>query len=232
MAQLTVIKDEPEVPGVGGPVALGAVGALLAAFSLSDPASPGWAALWGLTAAAAVPWFMSSQATAKQIRGEHEAFLERAQAEVRKVNGGAEPQALTVPVNLQKNETCYWPGEAQWYELRKQTKRVKYSGFTGSIPVVKGVRYRIGSIAPTVEREEGLTLIDTGTLYVTNKRLFFDGHGKNVTLTYRSLSGVQVFLGGMNLEKQTGRTPTLLIEDGAERAAALITRQLSGGAGD
>ncbi len=228
MAHLTILKATPETPGSAGPILLAILaGGLGVGLLFSDPPSTGGAVFSGLVALLAIPWGRARAAAGRASVAAHEAFLNRARATVDHVSAMGELPVVDVPISLQKNEVCHWTGEAKWYELRKQTKRVNYSGFTVSIPIVKGVRYRVGSIAPSVQSDEGLTLLDTGQLYITNNRVFFDGRSKNTTLAYRSLVGVQLFEGGINLEKQTGRTPTLLIENDPETAAGYIARGLA-----
>lgn len=191
MAHLTILKATPETPGSAGPILLAILaGGLGVGLLFSDPPSTGGAVFSGLVALLAIPWARARAAAGRASIAAHTSFLSRAQKAVDDSNALDQLPVVDVPISLQKNEVCHWLGDAKWYELRKQTKRVNYSGFTVSIPIMKGVRYRVGSIAPSVQSDEGLTLLDTGQLYVTNKRVFFDGRSKNTTLAYRSLVGV------------------------------------------
>lgn len=171
-------------------------------------------------------WIKGEKARALREGSEYQAWLARAQA-IAQLTGEL-PEMPTVPVSfsLQANEECYWAGEATWYEFRSSTRRVNYHGLTASIPIAKGIRYRLGSIAPSVERSSELVAIDHGPLYVTNKRIYFDGQQKNTTLAWKAITEVQLFQGGIILEKNTGKSPHLMIRDGAEAAAAIIARQL------
>jgi len=58
-----------------------------------------------------------------------------------------------------------------------------------SIPIVKGVRYRVGSYKPQRVTREELTQIDVGEFYLTNKRVVFDGAHRNTAIRYSSLLG-------------------------------------------
>lgn len=223
---LTILKNRPELPGLGGPIALGVVGGLAAVGSLGDGVSSGAILPIAMLLGAGL-WGKRRKASGQEAVAAHSAFMERAQAAVAQVNASASLPVESVPLNLQKGEECYWCGAAEWYELRKETRRVDFRGFTVSVPVAANVRYRIGSISPSADRRDVLAHIDSGTLYITNKRLFFDGQGRNSTLKYDALVGVQVFLGGINVERQSGRSPTLLIDSDAEMAAAIIARQLA-----
>lgn len=71
-----------------------------------------------------------------------------------------------------------------------------------------------------------LSEIDRGVLYITSKRIFFDGALKNTSLRYSTIAQIKVFDGGIEIEKQTGKSPVLHIEHEAERAAAIAQRAL------
>jgi hypothetical protein len=220
-----ILRDPPRRPRFGGPILLALVGLSLAVtFLLREPRSlaPGLIGLQLLIIGAVVVLRRIDDMNKGRVA--HRAFLERASNAAALASSTGELPSLQAPVNLQKGEICHWIGRARWYELRKQTRRVCYSGLTVSIPIMKHVRYRVGTIAPTITSSESLALIDTGTLYITNKRVFFDGASRNVTLKHNQLASVQVFLGGLNLERQAGRTPTLLLDGSAELAAAYIAR--------
>jgi hypothetical protein len=86
------------------------------------------------------------------------------------------------------------------------------------------MRYRVGAISPSYERTTELTRIDQGTLYITNKRFFFDGAEKNSAVTYDAVVRISLFDGGFELEKNSGRSPHLKVPGNAERVAALAVR--------
>jgi len=129
---------------------------------------------------------------------------------------------LDVPITLQRNEVAYWRGTVAWHEIRRRTTRVGFSGPTISIPIVKGVRWRFASFALHRITKDELTFIDKGTLYVTNKRVIFDGALKNTTIRYSSLIGFQLFSDAVILDKATGKSPHLLLEDDPEDLAVIL----------
>ncbi|MGH7559397.1 MAG: hypothetical protein ACRENB_00090 [Gemmatimonadales bacterium] len=156
-----------------------------------------------------------------------EQYLREAQAALNAIDALPALPPVDAGIPLQKGEVCYWKGGCSWRELRSRTTRVSYHGPTVSIPIMKGVRYRLGSIAPTVERSQSLEQIDSGVLYITSKRLFFDGAAKNSTITYKSLVRVAVFPGGFEAEKQTGRSPYFYLEQDTHRGSAIASRALA-----
>jgi hypothetical protein len=103
---------------------------------------------------------------------------------------------------------------------------VKYSGVTSSVRIVKGLYWRSGSIATQRVTREELTGIDSGTLYVTNKRLVFDGQKRNTAIRYSSVIGIQVYRDAVEIEKSSGRNPYFMLDD-TEIPAAIISAALA-----
>jgi hypothetical protein len=154
-------------------------------------------------------------------------WLAMVESKTAAMNATTTVPVVECPLALQKNEECLWAGQASWYEYRAVTRRVNYHGVTASIPIGMGLKYRAGSISAGAARETELVPIDDGELYVTTKRLLYDGKLKNTTIALSAIVKLQLFQGGIIVEKGTGKSPHLMIATGAEDAALLITRQLS-----
>jgi len=135
---------------------------------------------------------------------------------------------VPVPLALQKGELCHFVTPARWSEYRKTTQTVGYRSLGVSFRIARGVYYRIGASRPQRVTTEGLTEIDSGTLYITSKRLFFDGGTRNTSLRLQSLVSFQVYSDGLAIEKSTGRTPYLLFDGDVELAATILGRLLAG----
>ncbi len=95
----------------------------------------------------------------------------------------------SVPCNLvlPLGEICFWVDEGvTLYEVRS----VRTSSHTfGSVPIVKGVR--IGKGISTSESEDQWRPIACGTLYVTNKKIFFDGDKQNRTIPLNKVASIK-----------------------------------------
>ncbi|MEO5800290.1 MAG: hypothetical protein ABIZ70_07245 [Gemmatimonadales bacterium] len=166
-----------------------------------------------------------SWASAKQKTVANSAFLARVTSAQEWINSTEEiPPVNPGGVVMQKGEVCYYVGEARWSELRTRTDRVTYSGPVASIKIAKGLRYRIGSATVQAHKVTELRQIDQGMLYITSKRLFFEGAEKNTTIAYKAISQLKVFNGGFEVEKQAGKSPVLHLSHDAERAAAIAMR--------
>lgn len=145
-----------------------------------------------------------------------------------RIENGEMP-TIAVSINLQRGEVCHFRGGAAWHEMRTRTERVSYSGTSVSIPIVKGVRYRVGSYRPQRITRQELTQIDTGSFYITNKRVVFDGDHKNTAIPYGSLLGVTPYTDGIKLEKSSGRSPYLLFSGDVEMVTVILSSAMAQG---
>lgn len=135
--------------------------------------------------------------------------------------------SFPVDITLQKGEEAHFATSARWAELRTKTVRVTYSGPTASIRIMKGVRWRVGTINLHRITEDQVTVLDTGMFYITNKRVIFVGRKKNATVRLSTLLGIEVFRDGIQLKKPTGRSPYLLFDGDVELASVALTALLA-----
>lgn len=108
---------------------------------------------------------------------------------------------------LKKGELVYYWGEANFMKKRKQTKRVNYHGPVASIKICKGVRYRIGSVAPSFETSEFWEAADSGHFFITSQRIGFIGPAKNFTVQIPKLFNICMGDGGLNIFKEGRENP-------------------------
>jgi hypothetical protein len=126
-------------------------------------------------------------------------------------------------VMVDGGEYIYFGIETEWSQLRSRSKG--YSGISMSIPTgIKGVRFRLGQLTPI--RSEELAALARGTLYVTSKRLIFNGDRRNTTVTYRRILGTSVFSDAIEIEKITGRSDYFSMNAIYARYISAITRIL------
>lgn len=145
------------------------------------------------------------------------------------VENGHLPEVYA-PISLQRGERCHYSCPGSWHEMRTRTTRIDYAGVTGSVRIAKGVRFRVGSIAPRRVTSTELVEISSGTLYITNKRILLDGSSSNKTLTWRSAFGLEVFADAIKIEKSSGKDPYLVVPDShVEMASAIIAAAMSVG---
>jgi len=160
-----------------------------------------------------------------QFDSEFQALIDRFSLLWRIENG--QLPGVAIPITLQRGETCFWSGEAEWHEQRTRTVRINYSGPVASIRIMKGLHWRTGSIAPSRVTREELRRLDGGTLYITSKRILLTGASKGYQLRYSAAIGIEVFSDAIRVEKTSGRSPVLLLRD-PEIPAAILSAVLAG----
>lgn len=145
-----------------------------------------------------------------------------------RIENGDAP-AIAAPIALQRGEECYYSSEAQWFEFRKQTRTVGYYSQGMSFRVARGVYYRVGASRPHRVTNEGLTEIDQGIIYITNKRVLFDGVRRNTSIRMSNIIAFTPYSDGIMIEKSSGRSPVLVLKGDAEFAAVLLGKLINNG---
>lgn len=137
---------------------------------------------------------------------------------------------ITSPINIQKSEKMYFTTNITWHELRKEYIRTTYSGLTytsSNILGIKGLKYRNGSITPHRISEDVLKPIDTGTMYLTNKRIIFTGTKGNKTINLSKVLSYEVYSDGIQINKDSGKSPFFQFSNDIDLMAVFLSRALS-----
>ena len=134
---------------------------------------------------------------------------------------------ITPNLNLPRNEVCHAHIAADLHEVRTVTRRVNFGGYSTSVKVFKGFYIRSGSYRVGRETENVLSKIDSGDLYVTNKRLIFMGNHKNVTIRVANVLSVSQYTDGIEVEKGSGKNPFFLFSDNGIFFAKILQRVMS-----
>ena len=85
------------------------------------------------------------------------------------------------------------------------TKRINDSGPSGRIRIMRGLSWRYGSVSVQRVTKEELRQLDSGVLYITNKRLLFNGAAKNANTPFKKIIHFTLYKDGLQIEKETGR---------------------------
>jgi len=134
---------------------------------------------------------------------------------------------VNVDIALQKNEKCYFSTYTEFLEFRTVTQRINYGGVTGRIKIAKGVYYRVGSIKPQRVTSEQLVRIDSGKLYLTNKRLIFVGGRKNTSIRIDKILSITPYSDGVEIIKDSGKNPFFQFNADPEVFAMILTRLIN-----
>jgi hypothetical protein len=133
------------------------------------------------------------------------------------------PEPISAPIMLGRNEVCYCSAVAKWHQIKTYKNRIGSTGFSTSIRIMKGVSYRASTIRPQYQTQEGMAEISDGTLYVTNKKVIFDGTSRSTAIPYGRLVSLQLYADGIELKKSTGKSDYFMMDGmSAEYSVALI----------
>jgi hypothetical protein len=92
---------------------------------------------------------------------------------------GALPPPISTGLMLDKDEITYHSISTTWSESRMHNRG--YSGMSVSVPTgIRGVRFRFGGYTPN--RVEEVTPLSSGTLFITSRRLLFNGEKRSTTV--------------------------------------------------
>jgi len=159
-------------------------------------------------------------------------FDEKTKAKVEKLKlywfiENGELPVREVSINLQKNECCYFTSNADWLENRTVTNRINYAGPTIRIKIMKGVYYRAGSMGVQKITSEQLQIIDSGLVFLTNKRIIFVGNKKNSNIQLSKILSVNPYSDGVGIEKESGKSPIFRLSDNADILAMTLVRVIN-----
>lgn len=116
---------------------------------------------------------------------------------------------IDVDIKLQRNEKCYFSCNTEWHEHRKVTRRIQYGGPVLRFKLLPGLYWRMGDLGFRQISDDVLAHIDTGRLFLTNKRLIFMGSRKNTTIRLNKIIDFTPYKNGVDIQKDSGKSPFL-----------------------
>jgi len=131
---------------------------------------------------------------------------------------------VEVDINLQKKEECYFITNSNWYEYRRVTRRIRYGGPTLRVKIAKGVYWRAGDLGFQAVSDDTLTLIDTGRLYLTNKRIIFIGYKNTKNIKHTKILDFTPYKNGVEILKDAGKSPFLEFYKGVDIFSMILGR--------
>ncbi|MHB8088216.1 MAG: hypothetical protein ACYDH2_08180, partial [Anaerolineaceae bacterium] len=134
---------------------------------------------------------------------------------------------LEVSIILQKSEFCVFTKTVDYLEKRKVTTGYNYGGPTFRVKIAKGVYYRAGNVRGSRQTEDVLTKIDSGSFFITNKRILFYGSLGNKTIRYNQIIDFEVYSDGLRISKATGRDAVFSFDEDTQLAGAYLARCIS-----
>ncbi len=131
-----------------------------------------------------------------------------------------------VRINLFKNETCYFHTVIDWYEHRQVTKRLNYSGPTLRVKIAQGLYWRAGSLGGHTASEDVTKYLDSGDLYLTNKRILFIGNRGNKRIYLKRILDFDAYSNGVQIQKDAGKSPFFAFDKHVDVFAMILGRIL------
>jgi hypothetical protein len=128
-----------------------------------------------------------------------------------------------VNIVFKPDEILHWAVAASMMKRKKVTTRVNYGGFTGSVKIMKGVRYRVGSIGVSSVSKEILDKEDSGAFYVTNQRLGYLGYRKQFSFPFKKIGSLELRSDGLHIFKDGKEAPYILELRDYEVSLAIIS---------
>ena len=135
--------------------------------------------------------------------------------------------AVEVPITLEKREVCYFCAPAVWYRPLQWRLEGDFREGIGSVRVARGVYYRCGSATDECLTDTKLKEMDRGKLYITSRRVIFEGARGTIRRGLRSIDAFLVYRDGLVLEKANGRGFHLTVNGDVEMAAVVLGAALS-----
>ncbi len=134
---------------------------------------------------------------------------------------------ITSDINIQKSEKLHFSTSVKWLEQRTVTKRINYGGPTARIKIAKGIYYRTGSLGVQRVSEDIWQTIDSGQIYLTNKRLIFMGGKGNKTIVLNKILDIKPFSNGVDIQKESGKSPFLEFNDNVDLFSMILVRLMN-----
>jgi len=139
---------------------------------------------------------------------------------LREVTQGKIPKRMKVegnlPFNLQKQEQLIWVfGGVKYYEPKTHREYVGGS-VGGSVRIAKGIYLRSSSFRGHPVDKTETVHIDTGTLGITDKNIYFSGKDKSFRVPYSKIVSFKPYSDGIGIQRdaQSSKPQTFITNHG------------------
>lgn len=127
------------------------------------------------------------------------------------------------PLGLQRGEVAHMWVTAEAFEDRQRTRAVSFAGPTVSIPIMKGVRYRMGRYNVGRETYQYQHSFGIGTMVVTNARLLFVGE-RSLTAKLTNILDIEGYSDGVKITRTTGKPHTFVYGEENRDLSTVLAR--------
>lgn len=132
-------------------------------------------------------------------------------------------RSINVPILLRSREECYFTVPTVWQQNKTITERRGYAGASIGFRVARGVHFSVGRAVPVSKQYEAIQPVSEGEIYITNKKIVFNGEKKSTSITMGRVIQVEIYSDAVEIRKTSGK-PDYFMMDGAhaEYFAAII----------
>jgi hypothetical protein len=116
--------------------------------------------------------------------------------------------SVPVDIGLLRGETAHAVVRAVAYESRAQSVGFRYAGASLSVPIIKGVRFRLGQVAYDRQHVRFDHRLGDGDLIVTNVRLIFCGPERAITSQLTSVLDIDAYSNAVVVQRTAGKPVT------------------------
>jgi hypothetical protein len=129
----------------------------------------------------------------------------------------------SVGITLARKETLHWITFASLKKWARKGDPVSFGGALGTVRVMRGQKYQLGTLKSTPIVEEVLADEDGGKFWLTNRRLGFHGRKKTFTIPLNKVVSFDLFHDGMAIRKEGRESPLIVGLVNMEFSAAVLS---------
>lgn len=133
---------------------------------------------------------------------------------------------LKSDINLFKGEKLHFKTAADWVEHKQVTRRINYGGPTARIRLAKGIYYKAGSMGVNRTTEDVWQRLDSGMIYLTDRRIIFMGSRGNKNIRLNKILTFEPYNNGVDIQKSAGKSPFLEFSDNVDIFSMILGRLL------
>ena len=124
---------------------------------------------------------------------------------------------------FKQGEVLHWAVGGYFLKRKKVTTRINYGGLTGSIRIMKGISYRVGSVGVERVSKEIMDREDSGMFYITNQRIGYQGYRKQFSFPFSKIGSLELRYDGLHIFKDGKESPYILELNDHEVALSVIS---------
>jgi hypothetical protein len=147
-----------------------------------------WTFFWIVVAVIVIVGLAQARNEAKQKKKltEEKATMRKIAGNV--IEGSDALPVIASPILLDKGECLHLAARAELLALRTTRGVGMYHGPVIRMPIMKGVTYRAALLSGGVSATEEWKVVDDGAVFITDKRLLFQGSKKNVSIRLNKIT--------------------------------------------